>query len=470
MGDAVDPGAVGALSEGFDGNVIRPDDRAYDEARKVFNGMIDKQPAVIARCASTDDVVAAVNFAREHDLVAAVRSGGHSVAGMSICEDGILIDLAGMKQIDVDPEGRTGRAGGGVLTGEFDAATQEHGLHTPLGRVTTTGVGGFTTGGGYGWTSSKYGLASDNLISAEVVTADGQVLTASEDENADLFWGIKGGACNFGVVTEFEFNLHPLGPTVFAGLAAWPIERAPEVLRGWRDYVDNAPEELSTGMVILTAPPEDFVPKEVQGTPIIGLAGMYVGDAEEGAAAFQPLKDMEPALDLIGPMPYTDFQAMLDPGNQPGFRNYWRGEYLTGLSDEAIDTYVNGAREPLTPFNQIIIFRLGQAVKAAGEDDSAFSHRDADYMFHPIAMWEDASDDERLISWVRGFAEEMRPFETGGVYLNFTGDSDKVREAFGEGKYKRLVALKDKYDPNNLFQHNQNIKPSKQAGEPVGAA
>jgi FAD/FMN-containing dehydrogenase len=464
MGDELDQGAIAELRDGFDGDVIGPDDRAYDEARKVFNGMIDKRPAVIARCASTGDVVAAVNLAREEGLVAAVRSGGHSVAGMSICEDGILIDLSGMKGIDVDPQARTARAGGGLLWGEFDAATQEHGMHTPGGRVTTTGVGGFTTGGGYGWTSSKYGLTCDNLISAEVVTADGEVLTASADENPDLFWGIKGGACNFGVVTNFEFRLYPLGPTIFGGLAAWPIDQAPEVIRGWRDYVADAPDELSTGMVILTAPPEDFVPKEVQGTPIVALAGMYVGDPAEGEAAFQPLKDLNPAMDLIGPMPYTAFQALLDPGNQPGFRNYWRGEYLTALSDEAIDTYVERAREPLTPFNQIVIFRIGQAVKAVGEDDSAFSHRDADYLVHPIGMWEDPAEDERLIGWVREFSEAMRPFETGGVYLNFTGDSDKVRDAFGEQKYERLVELKDKYDPENLFQHNQNIKPSREAG------
>jgi FAD/FMN-containing dehydrogenase len=464
MGDELDQGAIAELRDGFDGDVIGPDDRAYDEARKVFNGMIDKRPAVIARCASTGDVVAAVNLAREEGLVAAVRSGGHSVAGMSICEDGILIDLSGMKGIDVDPQARTARAGGGLLWGEFDAATQEHGMHTPGGRVTTTGVGGFTTGGGYGWTSSKYGLTCDNLISAEVVTADGEVLTASADENPDLFWGIKGGACNFGIVTNFEFRLYPLGPTIFGGLAAWPIDQAPEVIRGWRDYVADAPDELSTGMVILTAPPEDFVPKEVQGTPIVALAGMYVGDPAEGEAAFQPLKDLNPAMDLIGPMPYTAFQALLDPGNQPGFRNYWRGEYLTALSDEAIDTYVERAREPLTPFNQIVIFRIGQAVKAVGEDDSAFSHRDADYLVHPIGMWEDPAEDERLIGWVREFSEAMRPFETGGVYLNFTGDSDKVRDAFGEQKYERLVELKDKYDPENLFQHNQNIKPSREAG------
>jgi FAD/FMN-containing dehydrogenase len=467
MGDGLDEQTILGLRENFDGEVIAPGDRAYDEARKVYNGMIDKRPALIARCASSSDVAAAVNLAREEGLVVAVRSGGHSVAGMSIAEDGILIDLAGLKEIDIDPEAKTARAGGGVLWGEFDAATQEHNLHTPGGRVTTTGVGGFTTGGGYGWTSSKHGLTCDNLISAEVVTADGDVVKASAEENPDLFWGIKGGGCNFGVVTEFEYQLHELGPTVFAGLAAWPIDQAPEVIRAWRDYVDDAPDELSTAMVILTAPPEDFVPEEVQGTPILGLAGMYVGDPAEGEKAFQPLKDLNPALDLIGPMPYTAFQALLDPGNQPGFRNYWRGEYLTTLSDEAIDTYVEQAKEPLSPFNQIIVFRIGQGVDAVGEEESAFSHREAEYMVHPIAMWEDPADDEKLIGWVRQFSEAMQPFKTGGVYLNFTPESDRIRDAFGEEKYEKLVALKDKYDPENLFQHNQNIQPSRKAGVPA---
>jgi FAD/FMN-containing dehydrogenase len=469
MADALDKETIDELREGFAGDVIAPGDAAYEEARKVYNGMMDRRPAVIARCASTDDVVAAVNLGRQQGLVVAVRCGGHSLAGTSVCDDGLLIDLGGLKQVEVDPESRTARAGGGVLTGEFDAATQEHGLHTPLGRVTTTGIGGFTTGGGYGWTSSKYGLACDNLISAEVVTADGQVVTASADENPDLLWGIKGGGCNFGVVTEFQFRLHPLGPTVFAGLAAWPVEKAPEVMRAWRDYVDGAPDEMSTGMVILTAPPEEFVPEHLRGKPILGLAGMYVGDPDEGPAGFQPLKDLKPDMDLIGPMPYTQFQALLDPGNPPGLRNYVRGEYLTAASDEAIDTFVERAREPLTPFNQIICFRLGQALKAFGEEDSAFSHRADDYIFHPITMWEDPADDERLIGWAREFAEAMRPFETGGVYLNFMTDADRVRDAFGEGKYKRLVALKDRYDPENLFRHNQNVEPSKQVGEPLSA-
>jgi FAD/FMN-containing dehydrogenase len=464
MAERVAQSAVDELRADFAGDVILPDASGYDEARKVFNGMIDKRPAVIARCVRTEDVVAAVNLAREQGLVVAVRSGGHSVAGMSICDDGILIDQGAMKRIDVDPGRRTATAGGGVLWGEFDAATQEHALHTPGGRVSTTGVGGFTTGGGYGWTSSKHGLTCDNLISAEVVTADGGVVTASADENADLFWGIKGGGCNFGIVTTFEFRLHELGPIVLAGLAGWPIEKAPEVLRGWRDYVADVPDELSTGCVALTAPPEEFVPEHLQGKPILGMAAMYVGDPEAGAPVVQPLKDLRPEFDLIGPMPYTAFQAMLDPGNQPGFRNYWRGEYLSGLSDAAIDTFVDHTRVPVSPLTQTVIFRIGQAVKAVAEDDTAFSHRDADYMAHPLAVWDDPADDERVIGWVRELSEALRPFETGGVYLNFTPEEDRVRDAYGAGKYERLVELKDRYDPENLFQHNQNIAPSTKAG------
>lgn len=455
------------LSSSLAGEVIEPGGPDYDEARKVFNGMIDKQPAVIARCANTDDVVAAVKFARDNDLVVAVRSGGHSVGGMSICDDGILIDLAGMKQVDVDPDAKTARAGGGVLWGEYDKATQEHGLHTPGGRVTTTGVGGFTTGGGYGWTSSKHGLTCDNLISAEVVTADGRVVTASEDENADLFWGIRGGGCNFGVVTSFEYRLHELGPTVLGGLAAWPVSEAPRVLRAWRDHVEGAPDELSTACAILTGPPEEFVPEHLRGNPIVGIVGMYVGDPDEGSPVVQPLKDLGPDLDLIAPMPYTEFQAILDPGNQPGFRNYWRGEYLTGLPDDAIDTYVAHAREPLSPFNQMVLFRFGGALGRIPDEGTAFSHRDAEYMFHPITMWEDPTDDERQIAFVREFSEAMSKFATGAAYLNFTPEADKVRAAYGEEKWGRLVALKDKYDPENLFQHNQNIAPSRETGEPA---
>jgi FAD/FMN-containing dehydrogenase len=461
---------VGALREGFTGQLILPDSPRYDESREIFNAMIDRRPAVIAHCASTRDVVAAVNYAREQGLVVAVRSGGHSVAGMSICDDGILIDLAGLKRIDVDPQAKTARAGGGVLWGEFDAATQEHALHTPGGRVTTTGVGGFTTGGGYGWTSSKYGLTCDNLISAEVVLADGSVVQASDEENEDLFWGIRGGSGNFGVVTEFEFRLHELGPIVLAGLALWPIDRASEVIRAWRDYADGAPDELSTATVILTAPPEDFVPDHLKGQAALGMAAMYVGDPDEGASVIQPLKDLGPEVDLIQPMPYTAFQAILDPSAPRGYRGYWRGEYLAGLSDEAIDTFVEHApavRAAGIPFSQMIIFRIGQGVSAVPEDATAISQRAVDYMFHPISVWEDPADDEDVISANRAFAAAMRPYSTGAAYLNFTQEEDRVRDSYGAAKYDRLVALKDKYDPDNLFRLNQNIKPSRQTGEPA---
>ena len=461
---------VEALRAGLSGDVILPGDPGYDDARKVFNSMIDRRPAVIARCASTDDVVAAVRFGAENDLPIAVRSGGHSVAGMSICDDGILVDLGGLKRIEVDPATRTARAGGGVLWGEFDAATQEHGLHTPGGRVTTTGVGGFTTGGGYGWTSSKHGLTCDNLISAEVVLADGRVVTASQEENADLFWGIRGGSGNFGVVTDFEFQLHELGPIVLAGLALWPLERASEVFRGWRDYVDAAPDELSTACVMITAPSEDFVPDRLKGQVAVGMAAMYVGDPEEGAGVLQPLRDLGPEVDLIQPMPYTAFQAILDPSAPPGMRNYWRGEYMSRLPDEAIDTFVTHAPDVAAagmPLSQMIIFRIGQGVTAISNDATAFSHRDADYLFHPISVWENPADDGRVVAANRAFADAMRPFGTGAAYLNFTPETDRIRDAYGDAKYERLVALKDKYDPENLFRGNQNIKPSRATEEPA---
>jgi FAD/FMN-containing dehydrogenase len=415
-------------------------------------------------------VVAAVEFARERGLVVAVRCGGHSIPGLSTCEDGMVIDLGGLKSITVDPETRTARAGGGVLWGEFDAATQAHGLHTPGGRVTTTGLGGFTTGGGYGWTSCKYGLACDNLISAEVVLADGGVVRASEHEHPDLFWGIRGGGGNFGIVTEFEFRLHPLGPTVLAGLALLPIERAPEVVRGWRDWADTAPDEVSTACVVLTAPPEPFVPPELHGKPVLGIPVLSVGDPERGAAAIEPLRALRPVVDLVAPMPYTGFQSLLDAAAPHGLRNYCRGEYLREFSDSAIDTFLTHAvdlTEAGAPLSQMVIFRIGQGIAAVPEEATAFSHRDAGYLFHPISVWSNPADDEHLIAANRAFAAAMRPFGTGAAYLNFTLETDRVRDAYGERKYARLVSLKDIYDPTNLFRLNQNIRPSRPAAEPA---
>lgn len=457
-----------ALRDGFSGEVLTPTQPGYDEARRVFNAMIDRRPAVIARCTSTTDVRAAVNVAREHGLVVAVRCGGHSVAGLSTCDDGMLIDLGGLNSIAVVPEARRARAGGGVLWGEFDAATQAHGLHTPGGRVTTTGLGGFTTGGGYGWTSSRHGLACDNLISVEVVLADGSAVRASEQEHADLFWGIRGGGGNFGIVTELEFRLHPLGPIVVAGLVMFPIERGQDVVRRWRDWADAAPDEVSTACAVITAPPEPFVPAELRGKPVIGFAVLYVGDAEFGAGAVQPLKDLGPVVDHVGQMPYTAFQAALDPLAPWGVRSYWRGEYMRELSDAAIDTFLAHAVDVTTlgaPLSQMIIFRIGQGVAAVPDEATAFSHRDARYLFHPISVWTEPADDERMIAANRASAAALRTFSTGASYLNFTPESDRVRDAYGEQKYARLVALKNTYDPANLFRLNQNIRPSQLAPE-----
>jgi FAD/FMN-containing dehydrogenase len=460
------------LREVLSGELIVPGEPAYDEARSVFNAMIDRRPAGIARCRTTADVAIAVNFARENNLDLAVRCGGHSFSGLSSCDDGIVIDLGGLKSILVDPEARTARAGGGVLWGEFDAATQAHGLHTPGGRVTTTGIGGFTLGGGYGWTSCKHGLACDNLLSAQVVLADGSVVRTSEREHADLFWAIRGGGGNFGVVTEFEFRLHPLGPTVLAGLQMFPIERAHEVVRGWRDCAEAAPDELALACVIVTAPLEPFVPAELHGKPVIGVAALYVGDPEQGAQAVQPLKDLRPVVDLVGPMPYTAFQASLDPLAPWGVRSYARGEYMRQLGDEAIDTFLARGVE-LTergaPLTQMVIFRVGQAIAAVPDDAAAFFHRDAGYILHPILAWTDSVDDEELIAAGRAFCDAMRPHSTGGSYLNFTPEHDRVRDGYGEQKYARLVELKDRYDPANMFRLNQNIRPSKQAAEPAVA-
>jgi FAD/FMN-containing dehydrogenase len=462
---------AGALREGFSGQVLEPGQPGYDESRLLFNPVIDRRPALVARCASIGDVVAAVNTARDSGLVVAVRCGGHSFSGLSTCDDGMQIDLRGLKWITVDPDARTARAGGGVLWGEFDAATQEHGLHTPGGRVTTTGLGGFTTGGGYGWTSSKYGLACDNLLSAEVVLADGSVVRASEHEHPDLFWGIRGGGGNFGIVTEFEFGLHPLGPIVLAGLTMFPIDRAPDVMRRWRDWSDAAPDEVATGCAVVTAPPEPYVPPELQGKPVVGIIALYAGDAEAGAAALQPIKDLGPAVDHIGPMPYAAFQAALDPlSPYGGGRFYARGEYLPRLSDGAIDAFLAHAPDLLArshPLSQMVIFRTGQAVAAVPDEATAFSHRDANYLFHPITVWTDPADDQQMTMAARAFAAAMRPFSTGAAYLNFTHEADRVRDAYGDGKYARLVALKDTYDPANLFRLNQNIRPSHTAAEPA---
>jgi FAD/FMN-containing dehydrogenase len=470
LGEPLEEAAMEQFTASFRGELIRPDDDSYDEARKVYNGMIDKRPALIVRPTGAADVIDAVNLARENGLPLAVRCGGHSVAGQGVVDDGVLIDLSSLKGVRVDPTSRRARANAGALWGEFDRETQLFGLATPGGRVTTTGVGGFTLGGGYGWLSPKWGLTCDNLTSVDVVTADGRLVTASEEENEDLFWGVRGGSGNFGVVTSYEFRLHQLGPIVLAGLLLHPIDDAKSVIRSYRDYVETAPEELATVTAIIQAPPAPFIPEHLHGKPVLGIPAIYIGDADEGREIMAPLKELgPPAVDLIQPMPYTAFEALLDPFTPKGLLNYHRGMHLSGLADEAIDTYVEYATEIArisSPTTQIIIFRHGGAVSRVPEDATAAGHRDAAYMAHPLAAWQDPADTERHIDWVGRFSEAMRHFTTGGVYLNFEPDEgeERVRAGYGAEKYARLVELKDKWDPENLFRVNQNIKPSRETG------
>jgi FAD/FMN-containing dehydrogenase len=454
-----------SLDPGFRGEAMLPGDPGYDGARSVYNGMIDRRPALIVRPRGAADVIDAVNLARERQLPLAVRCGGHSVAGNGVCEGGVLVDLSSLRGVHVDPRARIARANAGALWGEFDRETQLFGLATPGGRVTTTGLGGFTLGGGYGWLSPKYGLACDNLLSVELVTAAGRLVSASADENPDLFWGVCGGGGNFGVVTSYAFRLHEVGPLVLAGMLIHPIDDAPELLRAHRDCVEAGPPELSTATAIFMAPPAPFVPEHLHGKPVLGMMTLYIGDADDGATAVQRLRSLgRPAADLIGPMAYTAFQAILDPTAPWGLHNYNRGEHLASLSDAAIDLYVDHATAIArdSPWTQTIVFRHGGEVSRIPEDANAASHRAAAYLLHPIACWEDPADTQRHVEWCKGLSQAMRPFSTGGVYLNMesgTGE-ERVRAGYGEAKYARLVELKDRWDPGNLFSINQNIRPS----------
>jgi FAD/FMN-containing dehydrogenase len=450
--------SLAQLAEGFGGQLLAEGDAGYDEARVVFNAMIDRRPALIARCAGTADVISAVRYAREQDLPIAARCGGHSVSGHSAGDKGALvIDLSPMKGVRVDPDGQTARANGGVLWGEYDRETQAFGLATPGGRVTTTGVGGFTLGGGYGWLSTKYGLSCDNLLSADVVTADGRLLTATETENEDLFWGLRGGSGNFGIVTSFEFRTHPVGP-LYAGLMLYDRSRGADAMAAYRELVDGGPDELSTGIVHVTAPPAPFVPENLHGKPALAFLVSYCGEPAEGERLVGGMREAGPAADVAGPMPYRAFQAMLDDLNPPGLRNYVRGEHLKGLGDGFVDTFLDLSTEGLHPLTVLIIFQHGGAVSRVPDEATAFAHRDAAFMFHPICNWEDPADDEKHISWSRAASAAVENYKTGGVYLNFMTD-EAVPAGYDEATRGRLVELKRKYDPDNVFRFNQNIAP-----------
>jgi FAD/FMN-containing dehydrogenase len=452
------------LNEAFRGQLIRPGDAEYDATRAVFNGTVDKRPALIVRPSGSADVVDAVKYAKQRGLPVAVRCGGHSVAGKSATDGGVLIDLRSLKGVHVDPETWTAYCNGGVLWGEFDRETQTFGLATPGGRMSTTGVGGFTLGGGYGWLSPTYGLACDNLLSVDVVTADGRLVTASEDVNPDLFWGLRGGGGNFGVVTSYRFRLHPVGPIVRAGLLVYAADRAETVLRSYRDYVATAPEELSTAAAMAMMPAAPFVPPDLVGKPVLGILVMYVGEPDDGVDPIEPLTEFDGLLmNLVEPTTYLGFQAMLDPSFPEGCLNYWRGHHMTGLSDDAIDAFAMLGRQIPSEMTQLILFHTGGAVSGVPDDAMAASHRDAVYMAHPLAVWTDPAESDRHREWVDACTAALAPDLTGGLYLNFEpdDDEDRVRAGFDADTYARLVEIKDAWDPDNLFRENLNVKPSK---------
>ena len=456
------------LGAGFKGELVLPEHDRYDELRKVFNGMIDRRPAVIARCTDATDIAAAVNFARDRSLPVSVHGGGHGVTGHAVCDDGVMIDLRPMKGIEVDPEARTCRAEAGLTWGEFDAATQEHGLAVTGGRMTTTGIAGLALGSGSGWLERKLGLTCDNLLEVEIVTADGEIRRASESENPDLFWGTRGGGGNFGVVSAFHFRLHPIGPMVLGGLLMYPAPMAADVLRNFREFMASAPDEVGAGVAMITAPPEEFIPEPVRGQPVVGVVVCYAGPVEEGEEAMRPLREFgPPAMDMVQPMPYLADQQLINPGNPPGLRNYWTSDFVAELSDEAIDVMCKFHLTKPSPMSQAILLTGGGAIARVPEDAMAFGQRQAPFNIHILSLWEDAADDEANIAWTREYGAAMKPFTTGRAYLNFIGEEgeDRVRAAFGPETYARLQALKDRYDPGNLFCLNQNIKPSGQARE-----
>jgi FAD/FMN-containing dehydrogenase len=451
--------AVGALGAAFRGELIRPGGERYDEARRVWNGMVDKRPAVIARCTGVADVVAAVTFAREHGLLVAVRGGGHSVAGHAVCDDGIVIDLSGMKGVRVDPDAGTARAQPGVTWGEFDRETQLYGLATTGGFVATTGIAGLTLGGGIGWLARKHGTTCDNLLSADVVTAGGEVVTASATERPELLWGLRGGGGNFGIVTSFEYRLHPVGPTVLAGGVVHPFERAGEVLRRFRDHVASAPDELTVVAVISRAGAEPHLPERAHGRLVVTLSVCWAGDLQEGERALRPLRSFgRPLADLVGPTPYAVLQSADAPS---GLQNYWKSSYLDALTDEAIDTAIAHASAMTSPLSSLYFEHLRGAIGRVADGDTAFGHRDAAFDFNILSVWPDPATSAEHIGWSRGLWAAMQPFATG-VYVNNLGaeGEGRVRAAYTPATYRRLVALKDEYDPANLLRCNQNIRPS----------
>jgi len=430
----------------------------YDETRRVWNGSIDKRPALIARCAGVSDVIHCVNFARANNVLVAVRGGGHNIAGNAVCDEGLMIDLSRMKGLRVDPVQRTARAEPGLTWGEFDRETQAFGLATTGGQISTTGIAGLTLGGGWGHLARRYGLSSDNLISVDLVTGDGEFLTASATENADLFWGVRGGGGNFGIVTSLEYRLHAVGP-VLGGIVAYPFEKAKQVLKLYREFTIASPDEMASGIVLISLP---------DGTPVVGIVICHSGALSEGERVVKPLRTLGPRLiDQIGAIPYTAAQKLIDGFYPPGLQNYWKSSFLRTISDEAIDIIVAYcAKRPSPICHGLIEHQLGGAVKRIDREATAFGQRDAEYSFMSLGVCGEAAEAEKCTRWAREFWDAMQPWSTGGVYVNYLGreadeGAGRIEAAYGPEKYARLAALKNKYDPGNLFRLNQNIKPSR---------
>jgi FAD/FMN-containing dehydrogenase len=459
---ALDDAAFANLARDFRGELIRPGDTRYDAARAIWNGAIDRHPALVARCTGAGDVRAAVRFARERDLLVAVRGGGHNVAGTAVCDGGLVLDLSPMKGLWVDPARRTSRAQGGLLWGEFDRETQAFGLAAPGGIISHTGIAGLTLGGGLGWLMRRHGLAADNVLSADVVTADGDLVHASAEQHDDLFWGLRGGGGNFGVVTSFEFRLHPVGPTILAGILLHPAAKARDVLSFYRDFIETAPDELTTIVVLRMAPFAPFLPPSLHGQPVVVIGVCYAGSVDDGERTVAPLRRFgEPLVDLIRPTQYVSHQAFFDATAPHGLGYYWKSEYVPSLSDALIDTLAEQAWGAATPESYTIIFHMGGAVGRQDPEGSAFEDRRAAHAVNIDAVWSEPARASACIAWARSLWEAVRPYSTGRVYVNFLGEEgqDRVRAAYGDDKYERLRVLKRKYDPTNLFRMNQNIRP-----------
>ncbi|MDQ0759614.1 FAD-binding oxidoreductase [Streptomyces canus] len=451
--------ALSALREDLAGDVFAPDDPGYDEARTVFNAMIDRRPAVIAQCLNEDDVVRAVHFARDVDLPVAVRGGGHSVAGMALNDGGLVVDLRHMRAVTIDPAAEAVRVAGGATMSDLDRACQPHGLATTGGRASTTGVGGFVLGGGSGWLDRWCGLAVDNLLGVELVTADGERVYASADDHPDLFWALHGGGGNFGIATALTLKLHAL-PEFSIALLLYLPELGPEVTRTFRDVIAAGPDEASGGVLYITGPPEEFVPPHLVGTLLCGALLTYAGGESDLRKTAEPLLALPHVTEIVGTMPYADVQCMID--DPPGMRNYWSAEYLTGAPDDFVDAFCARAEAlPVPTGTQHVLFPLGGAI-ADGPREFPVPYRDAQWVVHPFGIWEDPADDERCVQWVRDVRADVRPWSTGAVYLNFIGDegADRVVAGVGTENTRRLSEVKRRYDPDNVFRFNHNIRPA----------